>query len=31
MLSPKRGGNTETRAHTQNLLFLIERLLERNI
>ncbi len=31
LLSRKRGGNLETRAHTQNILYLIERLLEGNV
>lgn len=31
LLSRKRGGNLETRAHTQSLLYLIERLLEGNV
>ncbi len=30
LLSRKRGGNLETRAHTQSILYLIERLLEGN-
>lgn len=30
LLSRKRGGNLETRAHTQNILYLIERLLDGN-
>jgi len=31
MLGRKRGGNVETQAHTQNILYLIERLLQANV
>jgi hypothetical protein len=31
MLGRKRGGDLETRAHTQNLLYMIERLLEGDV